>query len=254
MIIIEQERLEHIPTLIVVDAAKKDEPLPIITYYHGFTSAKEHNLPFAFLMAQKGYRVLLPDSKHHGERDEGKTGLQLQLEFWNIIHDNLKELKVIKDIMDKRGLLLNNRFGVAGTSMGGITTSSAFAVYPWIKVAGVLMGSPKTQAMAEYTIEEVKKLNVKLPYTDEELQKQIASLKPIDLSVNLEKLMERPLFFWHGDADPVVPFEQSYTFYEEAKKLYVNKDNITFIREKGRGHKVSRFAILEAVKWFENHL
>ncbi|HLQ71272.1 MAG TPA: esterase, partial [Bacillota bacterium] len=63
MIGIYKENVKTIPALVVVDSTKTTEALPILTYFHGFTSAKEHNLPLAFLMAEKGFRVILPDSE-----------------------------------------------------------------------------------------------------------------------------------------------------------------------------------------------
>ncbi|WP_102028014.1 esterase [Salirhabdus sp. Marseille-P4669] len=254
MIIIDNDYINTIPVLHVVDSNKQNQPLPTVVYMHGFTSAKEHNLPFAYLMAQKGFRVLLPDCKLHGERANQVSGLKLQLEFWDIVSQNLKEIQIIKENIENKGLLLDDRFGLAGTSMGGITTSAALTLYPWIKVAAVLMGSPKATEMANYTIHQVKEQKVKLPYTDEELQAQVDSLRPIDLSQNMHKLNNRPLLFWHGDADKVVPFEQSYSFYQEAKAFYDMEDKLKFIREKGRAHKVSRPAVLETVKWFETYL
>jgi uncharacterized protein len=254
MITVENKDINDIPVLIVVENAKRNEPLPVITYVHGFTSAKEHNLPFAYLMAQKGYRVILPDCLHHGERDGGKTSLEVQLEFWNIVIQNLKEIHEIKTYVERECLLLNDRFGLAGTSMGGITTAAALTQYPWIKSAAILMGSPKAMEMAQYTISQVKAMNIKLPFTDVELQQQVEQLQEIDLSKQIDKLNNRPLLFWHGDADTVVPFDQSNSFYNEAKRFYSENEKLHYIQEKGRGHKVSRPAILATVDWFEKYL
>src|SRR5699024_10882014 len=79
-------------------------------------------------------------------------------------------------------------------------------------------------------------------------------IKTYDLSLQMEKLKQRPLLFWHGEKDSVVPFDLSYTFYKEAKKQYKNRDDIKFIKEKDRDHKVSRYDIIETVNWFESQL
>src|SRR5699024_301767 len=70
MIGVYDELMDGIPVLMVVDKSKTDRALPVVTYFHGFTSAKEHNLPFAYLMAHEGYRVVMPDSLFHGDREE----------------------------------------------------------------------------------------------------------------------------------------------------------------------------------------
>ncbi|MFQ3543871.1 prolyl oligopeptidase family serine peptidase [Halobacillus rhizosphaerae] len=251
MIGIYRETIKSIPVLTVVDSRKKEEPLPVFTYFHGFTSAKEHNLPQAYLLAQQGYRVILPDSMYHGERDEEMSSQELNFKFWEIVYQNLKELQDIKDDLDVNGLIDKRRFGVGGTSMGGITTAAAMTMYPWIHAATVMMGSPKPTAFAEKLIHDIAKTGIVLPISQEQLDELFESLNAIDLSKQPEKLAGRPIFFWHGDADPVVPFEHSYDFYNDTIPMYKNPENIKFLREVGRDHKVSRFAVLEMVNWLD---
>ncbi|UFU00548.1 prolyl oligopeptidase family serine peptidase [Radiobacillus kanasensis] len=254
MIVVFKERWQDIPVLTVVESAKKNEALPVLTYFHGYTSAKEHNLPIAYLLAEKGYRVVLPDSLHHGEREDGIPHAERELQFFHIVEQNLKDLSTIKRELDANHLIKEERFGVAGTSMGGITTAAALTQFPWIKVAAILMGSPKIAEYAQQIVNEVKKSMRNFPMSDEQVDEVLQSLQSIDLSKQMDKLMGRPLFFWHGDKDPVVPFDHSYSFYEEVTKQYKNPENIRFLREVGRGHKVSRFATLETVKWLEFQL
>ncbi|MBP2076607.1 esterase [Oceanobacillus polygoni] len=253
MIGIYTEKIQTIPCLVVVDAEKKKEALPVITYFHGFTSAKEHNLPLAYLLAEKGFRVVLPDSMYHGEREPDVPKLKKQVSFWDIVMQNVKELAAIQSFFDSKGLILEDRFGVAGTSMGGITTSAALSQYSWIKVAAILMGSPKITVYAKTLVESFKKVG-DLPVTEEMIENLYEQLEDYDLSKQPEKLNDRPLLFWHGESDSVVPFDHSYTFYDEIQAIYQNKDNIKFIKEPNQNHKVSRSAILETVKWFEKHL
>ncbi|RDW18257.1 esterase [Oceanobacillus arenosus] len=253
MIGINKEHLNSIPSLVVVDTDKANESLPMITYFHGFTSAKEHNLDIAFLLAEKGFRVVLPDSNMHGERDTTTSIIQKTIGFWDIVMQNVKELWEIHDHFEQQGLILDGRFGVAGTSMGGITTSAALTQYPWIKTAAVLMGSPRITTFAKQLINNYKKV-MDLPVTDEMIENLYVQLEHYDLSTQIEKLDQRPVLFWHGDKDQVVPFDHSYSFYEEARKQYDNQANIQFIKETNRDHKVSRHAILETIKWFEQHL
>ncbi|AIF42753.1 alpha/beta fold hydrolase [Virgibacillus sp. SK37] len=253
MIGIEKHIIDEIPCLVVGDTSKKKEALPTVLYFHGFTSAKEHNLPLAYLLAEKGYRVILPDSEYHGEREQDVSSRKVQVSFWEIVMNNVKELKVIKEALEEKGLILNGRFGIAGTSMGGITTSAALAHYPWIRTAAILMGSPKITTYAKTLVDSFKKMG-DLPVTDEMINYLYEQLEQYDLSKQPEKLNQRALLLWHGENDPVVPFDHSYTFYEEAKKQYKNQADIKFLKEANRGHKVSRYAILETVKWFEDHL
>ncbi|MDY0396064.1 prolyl oligopeptidase family serine peptidase [Virgibacillus halophilus] len=207
----------------------------------------------AYLLAEKGFRVMLPDSKWHGQRENGASTLKKQLSFFEIVLQNVADLETIKNYLQKNQLMKGDNFGIAGTSMGGITTCAALTKYPWIKAAACLMGSPKLSAYAEDLIAEVGK-NMPLPISDAEIRGILVELSKIDLSKQPEKLQDRPLLFWHGDADPVVPFNHSSGFYKEVSMQYGDQEKIHFIKEEKRGHKVSRFAILETVDWFVTHL
>ncbi|SER86536.1 hypothetical protein SAMN04487944_111109 [Gracilibacillus ureilyticus] len=254
MIIVEKEYWQEIPLLHVVDHDKKEEPLPTLTYIHGYTSAKEHNLPTAYLLAEKGYRVILPDCLLHGERDEEITHMERELRFFDIIKQNLDDIELIYEELVSRHLVEVERFGLAGTSMGGITTAAALTQFSWINTAGILMGSPKLTSYANQLIEFTKTKVKDFPISDEQLTLIMEELKEIDLSIQIDKLFDRPLFFWHGEDDQVVPFRHAYEFYEEAIEHYKNPENIHFLKEMNRGHKVSRFAIVEFVNWLENKL
>ncbi|MRH43361.1 prolyl oligopeptidase family serine peptidase [Aquibacillus halophilus] len=254
MIGIYKEYWKDIPVLVVVQDEKKDKPLPVLTYFHGYTSAKEHNLPLAFLLAERGYRVILPDSMLHGEREKFISNDERQLQFFDIVEQNLIDMQVIKDVLDSKKMLLDRRLGVAGTSMGGITTAAALTKYDWIKVAAVLMGSPKISEYAKELVDHMRQMNTYIQISDEEIEKIYKSLEKIDLSKHMDKLNGRPLFFWHGEKDSVVPFDHSYNFYSQAVSYYKNPESIRFLREVGRDHKVSRFAVLETVDWLEMQL
>lgn len=252
MIGIKKEKIAGIPSLTVVDLNKENESLPTVVYFHGITSAKEHNLPLAFLLAENGIRVILPDSLYHGERESDEIQ-DVRYYLFNIVLQNVKELESMKQELDKKNLILDGKFGVAGTSMGGITTAAAMSQFQWIKSAAILMGSPKLTTFARELVDVYSKAG-NLPLTEQEVNQLYDTLAVHDLSLQVEKLNDRPLLFWHGDSDSVVPFNHSYSFYQQVKKLYKNEEYIRFIREKDRDHKVSRYAILETTKWFVRHL
>lgn len=254
MIGIYHQTIAHIPTLIVVDAEKENEALPVVTYIHGITSVKEQNLSIAYLLAEKGYRVVLPDCIYHGEREEGLTTEQQSYKLWEVVLENLKEIPLLYHELNESNLIKDGRFGLAGTSMGGITTSAALTQFDWIKAAAVLMGSPQPVRFAKEQVNYLNEMNVEVPLTEHEQTQLIHALEKIDLSMQVEKLNERPLFFWHGEIDQVVPFDHSYSFYNSAISHYKNPENIRFLREVGRDHKVSIMAMHETVNWFDFHL
>lgn len=254
-VIVEHTMADNIPVLHVCKEDFIKDELPLVVFIHGFTSAKEHNLHIAYLLAEKGLRVVLPDAKFHGERDENLSEADLNLNFWNIVISSVKELEKIKNYFFEKELIDGKNIGVAGTSMGGVVTLGALTQYPWIKAAVSLMGSPNYQEFFKYLVDSYQKAGYTFPLSEEEIQQQFDALYEYDLSVHKEALCNRPLLFWHGMKDQVVPFAPTYQFYEEIKPLYAdNPEHLAFIAEKDAGHKVSRKGVLETVEWFVRHL
>ncbi|WP_243385750.1 alpha/beta fold hydrolase [Bacillus kexueae] len=253
-IIIQRDQVQDIPALHLVKQSLQHERLPFILFIHGYTSAKEHNLHYAYLLAEKGFRVVLPDVKFHGERVV-ETETELHMQFWRIVLHTIHELNTLKEFYEQQNLMDHERIGVVGTSMGGIITLGALTQYQWIKTAVSLMGNPAYGSFFQMQIQHLKQQGINIPFTDEQLAEQMNQLKPYDLSTQLDKLANRPLLFWHGKKDQVVPFAPAYKFYEEILPLYAeNPERIHFEADEHAGHKVSRKGVLLTVEWFEKHL
>ena len=83
-------------------------------------------LHYAYNLAKKGIRVLLPDAHLHGVREENLDEVQLGLRFWEIVLTSIEEIGLIREELMNRKLLSTEKIGVGGTSMGGITTLGCF--------------------------------------------------------------------------------------------------------------------------------
>ncbi|WP_017726876.1 prolyl oligopeptidase family serine peptidase [Halalkalibacterium ligniniphilum] len=253
MITIQHETIAEIPTLHVVKADLSTQARPTVFFLHGYTSAKEHNLHYAYLLADKGFRVLLPEALHHGEREQELVGKERDLSFWNIVIQSIKELELLKNHFVAQGLTIELQIGVMGTSMGAITTYGALTQYPWIHTAVSLMGTAYYQAFAEGQLEMLSKSGIE--WSDEAKNKALSSLETYDLSKQIEKLAGRPLMIWHGERDQVVPYRFSPSFYQLIQKQYEEQpEKLLFISDSRADHKVSREAVLMSVEWFETHL
>jgi uncharacterized protein len=251
VILVEKLNIDGIPTLHIVEKEKASKQLPFVIFVHGFTSAKEHNLHYAYLLAEKGMRVALPEALFHGERQEGLQAKELSFRFWDIVLTTIEELNLVKDYFEAKGLIDVERIGLAGTSMGAIITLGALTKYKWIHTAVSLMGSPYYQSFASLQIEEMKKRGIHLPISEVELNQLFNTLKHYDLSLQPEKLGNRPLFLWHGKLDQVVPFEYSRQFYDTIKNKY---SQVEFLADEKVGHQVSREGLMRTVDWFETNL
>lgn len=253
MIEVHHETLNNIPYLHIVKAGEKDKKQPLVMFLHGFTSAKEHNLHFAYSLAEKGIRTLLPEAIYHGERKGDMTDKERTLRFWEIVTTSIKEIDELQKHFVAQNLVANNQIGLVGTSMGGITTFGALTQYSWIKTAVSLMGTPDYEQFAKRQIDTIKNSGIDLPLTEEELDAQVKALEPFDLNKHPQLLQNRPLFIWHGKKDDLVPFKLTNAFYEKLTNAQYQGE-LEFMVEEHTDHKVSREAYLRTVEWFDKQL
>lgn len=246
---VEKELWGHIPILHITPEGYKGGTLPTVIFLHGHTSAKEHNLHYAWQLAQKGIRVILPDALLHGERDEAQDEVQISLRFWEIVLTSIEELGFLHEELHKRGLA-DGEPAVGGTSMGGITTLGALTTHPWIKAAAVMMGSGNYVELAKAQMRQYESRGFELPLTDEERSGMLNALSRFDISMNRQALSGRPVFFWHGVKDPTVPFEPTNRLYHALQQDYQEyPERLVFLKETEAAHAVSRKGMLAATDW-----
>ena len=255
MINVVKQKTGAVSYLHVCEADSFSNSKPTVIFVHGFQSVKENNLHYAYLLAEKGFRVILPDCIHHGDRDSGMKSQQMMQAFWEIVIQTVHEIDILKKHLTESGLADETEIGVAGTSMGGIVTFGALKKYPWIKAAVSLMGCPSYQDFARYKVDKFLEAGFALPFSDEQLESYYAKLKPYDLASDPSSLEERPLLCWHGKRDTEVPIDPLLTFVKANKGYYKNKpNNIKVIVDEYADHKVSREGVLATVDWFTEHL
>lgn len=255
MIVIKHEYIKSIPLLHVVKHTEQLEKLPLIIFIHGFQSVKERNLQYAYILADAGFRVVMPEALYHGEREQGLNERDLYIHFWGIVLNTIHEIQFIKEFYENEGLVKSGEIGVAGTSMGGIVTLGALTKYEWIKASVSLMGMPAFEKFSNWQLNQLKGQGIKLPITEEQIEQQLSILREYDLSLQPERLANRPLLFWHGKKDPMVPYPLTYQFFETIQQDYhKNPEKLVFITDEKAGHKVSREGLLATLEWFKKHL
>lgn len=253
--IIKEELWGNIPLLHIVEDDFIEKEVPVAIFLHGFTSAKEHNLHYAYNLAKKGVRVLLPDAHLHGAREENLDEAELSLRFWEVVLTSIEELDLIRKDLKRRGLVTTTKIGVGGTSMGGITTLGGLTMYDWIDTAVVMMGAPGFVELAKAQIKQFEQDGFKIPVSKEEKEQLFEDLAYFDLTKRPSVLNKRPLYFWHGQKDPVVPFAPTYKFYDAVKTDYADvPERLSFVTDRVAAHAVTRSGMLEAVDWFASHL
>lgn len=250
MVIVQKEIWGGIP-LLHVYKEKMQEDAPIVVFLHGFMSAKEHNLHYAYNLVEKGVRVILPDAQLHGERSENLSESQMSSLFWRIIVKNIKEVQYLYDTLREKGY--TGKVGVCGTSMGGITTAGCLTIYDWIEAAGILMGAVSYTELAQYQLRQLKEQGVDVQLTEEQQQAILETLQLYNLMERPEIFEKVPVMFWHGKNDPVVPFQMTYPFYEELVQQG-NTIKVQYIADEKAGHAVSRAGVLAVTAWLAEHL
>jgi uncharacterized protein len=255
VVIVRHEQIKNIPLLHVVKGEGHQNKLPLIFFLHGFTSAKENNLHYAYFLAEKGFRVILPEALYHGEREQGFSENKLFIHFWEIVITTIHEINTLKDYYIGEELADPEKIGVVGTSMGGIVTLGALTQYPWIKAAVSLMGMPAYEKFSFWQLEQLKKNGVSIPFSEEQIAKQLDILNEYDLSLRPELLDNRPLLFWHAKNDPMVPYHLTYQFFDSISEDYKQTpEKLKFITDENSGHKVTRAGVNATVNWFEEFL
>lgn len=249
MVEMHQESVGGIDVIHAVPAGQYHQPLPTIFFYHGFTSSKDVYSYFGYALAKAGFRAILPDADLHGARFDGDDYRRLG-HFWDILRANIDELPALKNFFADQGLIAGDRIGVCGASLGGMTALGALARYPWLRVAAEFMGSGDYMRLSHTLFPPV-------PLTSsarqKEFERRMAPLAEYEVFHQLDKLGDRPLLLWHGEADPLVPAAESRRLYEAltARDL---AGQVTYLTEPGIGHKITVSALAAAAAFFKRHL
>ena len=240
MIELETRHLAGIEILHATPAGQRDQPLPTVVFYHGFSSSKLVYSYFAVALAQAGIRVVMPDARDHGARFNGDATARLG-QFWQILHSNLLEFDALQKALYAEGLIIDGRLAVGGASMGGMTALGIMTQYSQVKCVASLMGSG-------YFTTHARTL-----FPPDDLQQAIAPLADWDVSRHLPRLADRPLLLWHGEEDDVVPADESWRLQQALTQAGLDKQ-LTCVWEAGVKHRITPVALEATVDFFRAHL
>lgn len=257
MIRVKQQTIQDIPIIELVEENKDEEELPMVVFYHGWTSHKESVLTQGYELAKKGIRVVLPEAYLHGEREKTEEKIESQTVFWDVISQNLREFPKLYQYYTELGLADPHRFGASGLSMGGITTCALLTQFDFIKAAVVLMGCPSPIPFTKWLLhskwaDEGETSEVEEP-KPEEIQAALNTLKDISLNEQPEKIAGRPVHFWHGTKDESVPFHLTEEFIESIS-MQPYADQVSFSVGHDQGHKVPYDVSVEMADFFQKQL
>ncbi|MDD2422502.1 MAG: alpha/beta fold hydrolase [Heliobacteriaceae bacterium] len=246
---IRTEKIAGIPCLHVDNPAPQPVARPLALIYHGFMSVKERYLQLAYYLAKKGIRVIMPDVPRHGDRQAITLSRpEMENHYYEIIRQAVREAAAIKTSLTTAGLIQPDKIGVAGVSMGGFITFGLLAQYPWVVTAVSLMGQPDWAGSINYY--------AGTRWTDPaEVQAKIDAVtpeNPIDLA---GRFTGKPLLFWHGEEDTMVPIDGVKALYAKLQPFYRDHpENLQLVTVPGLGHYVTNNAIQRTAAWLLQHL
>lgn len=249
MIELETRAFAGIETVHATPAGKMNLALPTVMFYHGFSSSKIVYSYFAVALALAGFRVVMPDAAEHGARFNGDTQGRL-MRFWQILHQNMTEFAALRDALLAENLIADQRLGVAGASMGGMTALGIMTHHPEVSCVASLMGSGYFTTLSRTLFPPSF---VMTPGLQRQLDAVIAPLEEWDVTHQLARLADRPLLLWHGEEDDVVPAEESFRLQRELAVRQLDRQ-LTWQWEPGVKHRITPSAVDATVAFFTRHL
>ncbi|MDP9770192.1 esterase [Kosakonia cowanii] len=249
MIEIQTDHFAGNEALHAFPAGKGQQPLPCVVFYHGFTSSKLVYSYFAVALAQAGFRVIMPDAPDHGARFSGNAERRLR-QFWQILQGNLEEFAALRDALHQRNLIEDNRLAVGGASMGGMTALGIMTRHPEVRCVASLMGSGYFTSLARTLFPPLEFTNAAQQETFDAI---LAPLAKWEVTDQLERVADRPLLLWHGEADDVVPAAESFRL-QQALADEQRDARLTTLWEAGVAHRITPQALEATVGFFSRHL
>lgn len=249
MIEINIETFAGIECLHASPISKRYDPLPTLFFFHGFTSSKEVYSWASVALALAGFRVIMPDAALHGARYDGNSENRLE-HFWEILRSNIDEVPLLEAALRQQGLVAGQRIALAGASMGGMTALGAMARNPHFSCAACMMGSGYFTTLCETLFPPPK---MKTSAQETEFHHHIAMLAEYDITERLEKIADRPLLVWHGDADEIVPVTESLRLEKALREANLD-GNLRFLIEPEVGHRITPTALDALVTFFQQYL
>lgn len=209
------------------------DAMPIVIMQHGLEANKDSISELANSFAMQGYVVITPDAVGYGDLADGNGRTVAE-----ILEGTAQNFEKVLDFVCQSEHIDENRVGLCGVSLGGLTSLyyaangehdvdvvvSFCATPDFTSFAGAKAVScyyTDKNSMAEKDGEKVKSM-----------EENMISLSPYDKLMSKENLA---LFLMCGAEDQVVPPEGNVTFYQEATAA---GKNVGLVVKDNQGHSV----------------
>ena len=225
-----------VPTVLLhTDDVETSARKGCVLCFHGLTSSKDDWLHELAKIARRGFLVVGVDNVGHGERryadfdtrfNDAKP--EFYSNFLDAVERTARDLPPLLDALTEAGLLVENRVGILGVSMGGYIAYRAVALEPRIRAVVTIVASPEWLEHPQS------------PHRD------------------LEAFAKVKLLSQTAGKDEVVPSRYARAFHERLKEAYADYDErFAYIDYPDSNHQLNpdwKRCWARAIAWLEEHL
>lgn len=256
-IYIEQVRLDEISVLFVYDQNRSGQK-SVVYLFHKILENKEHELPLAYLLAERGYFVVLMDMRGHGARVDS-FDVRRVYDFNHIYTDiNLtaKDIGSVTAYLQTKSKLFDlnlQNITCVGLSIGANVALCAGYMYFNVTQVAALLGfydweySVRNNLFASFRFFSVDRQVIRY----EKVKNDIRRYHPIEHYK--EGITWPRILFMNGTIDMAAPvdlvkksFDSLYERYAAVQK----QQQLTLRLYPKTGHKISNQMVDDLLQWF----
>ncbi len=239
--------IEGVPVNIFY--ADNQGKMPLIIMQHGLEANKDSMSELANSFAMQGYVVIVPDALGYGELADGNMRTVSQ-----ILEGTAANFEKVMDFVCMSEAIDENRIGLCGVSLGGLTSLYYAAEGEHeVKVVVSFCATPDFK-----TFEGAK--SVRCYYSDKRsaeekdadkikaMEESMSSLSPYDKLMSKDNIS---LFLMCGAEDQVVPPEGNATFYQQATAA---GKNVGLVVKENQGHSLELDEMYAALAFMVENL
>ncbi len=208
----------------------------------------------AYLVAQRGFFVVMPDAVRHGEREDSTFASLSYMEkaefLFDIAVDTAAELDSLIEHYSQSSSVDSSRCGVVGTSMGGMILYEYLARHDHARLsAGVsIISTPNFGSIIDNSLEHNPDFYNAYSQTKMDRVKAAQPLRQV------RKLDTFPLLMLNAEDDPIMPIIEVRNFYTEVKRNYSHPEKLRLKTYHNTGHQTTEAMMIESADWLESWL
>lgn len=231
---------------IAPQGANAGRKLPALVLLHGKDGRIEDMVPFAYLLAARGYASIIPEVVGHGERSTGvplfnADPLKMREGFIESVGDIRRSIDVLGTLPE----VDSNRVGLLGISMGAILGTLTTALDDRLRTAVLIVGGGDWQTIFAQSQERfARSMRARGPLPPE----AVAIADDFDPKNFAGHISPRPLLMISGKRDSIIPPDSAKILFaaagEPKKQVWIDSGHFIPPAE----------AAIPTNSWLEDHL